>query len=66
MILDRCRDTFLDRPMALVRDNSLPPAIDTPFDAEPTPASIAEAPPAPRAAQSRSSMLGGPAAAHSQ
>jgi hypothetical protein len=45
---------------------SLPPAIDTPFDAEPTLASIAEAPPAPRASQPRSSTLGGPAAAYSR
>jgi hypothetical protein len=56
---------FLDRPMALVRDNSLPPAVDSPFDAEPTPPSIAKAP-APRALQPRSSLLEGPAAAHSR
>lgn len=40
---------FVGSQMALVCDNSLPPAISTPFDAEPTLESIAQARAAPRA-----------------
>jgi hypothetical protein len=59
---------FVGSQMVLVRDNSLPPAIYTPFDAEPSLDSIAEGPPVrqARVAPPRSSMLGGPAANQSR
>jgi hypothetical protein len=59
---------FVGSQQALVRDNSLPPSMLTPFDAEPSLASIAEATPDHRAPGPRphSSMLGGSTGPHSR
>ena len=47
--VDRTHSFFVGTQKFLVRDNSLPPAMSTPFDAEPALAAIAEEPAGPSA-----------------